>query len=149
MLYRKASYRAVMIGRVDTGADAVAISEPLTFDTWIREEFARGSGGFTALAVLIGIGTSSVTPLRSTWLPVVGADLDWKAISARFDAGGRDWDGACLAARRGAGGGPLSEPAARAALEALAAALVADRRLLNRERFFNRYGRRVRVEEVR
>lgn len=122
--------------------------EPLTFDTWIREEFSRGSGGFTALAVLFGIGTSSVTPLRSTWVQVVGADLDWKGISARFDAGGRDWDGACFAARRGGGGGPLGEPAAKLAVEALGKALVADRRLLNREHFFNRYGRRVRVEEV-
>ncbi len=122
--------------------------EPLTFDTWIRHTFAERTGGFTVLAVLVGIGTSSVTPLRSTWISVVGLDLDWKGLSARFDAGGHDWDGACLAARRRPEGGPLGEPAARAALAALGEALVADRHVLNREFFFNRYGQRVRVEEM-
>ena len=125
------------------------MSEPPTFDAWLREEFARSSGGFTALVVLVGIGTSSVTPLRSTWLQIVGADLDWKGIAARFTAGGTDWDGACFGVRRGPGGGPLSEPAARAALEALGRALVADRHVLNREHFFNRYGKRIKVEEIR
>lgn len=125
-----------------------AMREPPTFDAWVRAEFARDSGGFTALVVLVGIGASSVTPLRATWIPVVGADLDWKGLSARFNAGGSDWDGACVAARRGAGGGPLGEPAARAALEALGAALIADRHVLNREHFFDRYGSRIKVEEV-
>ncbi len=123
-------------------------SGPLTFDTWVRRAFSERTGGFTVLAVLVGIGTSSITPLRSTWIPVVGLDLDWKGLSARFDAGGHDWDGACLAARRRPEGGPLGEPAARTALAALGKALVADRHVLNREFFCNRYGQRVRVKEM-
>ncbi len=55
-------------------------ARPASFDAWIAEEFAA-TGAFTALVVLIGIGELTLTPLRSTWLHVIGTELDWPAVA--------------------------------------------------------------------
>jgi hypothetical protein len=120
-------------------------SEPLTFDAWVAAEF--GSGPFTALVVLMSIGELSVTPLRSTWFHVVGDELDWPDVRALLDGGGRDWDGALFAPRTG-DLGPLTDAAARIALEDLGERIIEDRTVLNAEHFFDRKGRRMRVEEA-
>ena len=122
-------------------------SEPLTFDAWIADELAR-TGGFTALVVLVGIGEVSVTPLRSTWFHVVGSELTWDGVAGLLDGAGVDWDGALFAPRTDRAGGPLSDPLARIELRDLGDGIIADRSLLNAEHFFDRQGRRMRVEEV-
>jgi hypothetical protein len=120
---------------------------PLTFEGWIAEEFARG-GPFTALVVLVAIGELSVTPLRSSFLHVIGTELDWSEIARLLDAGGPDWDAALFAPRTDAAGGPLSAASARIAERDLADAILADRKRINAEHFFDRSGRRLEVEEV-
>jgi len=120
---------------------------PFTFDAWIAEEFARG-GSFTMPVVLVAIGELSVTPLRSSWFHVIGPELDWDGVARLLDGGGADWDGALFASRRGRDGGPLGEPAARIAVKDLGEEILADRSRLNAEHFFDRNGRRMRVEEV-
>jgi len=123
-------------------------SEALTFDTWVAVELDE-SGPFTALVVLMAIGELSVTPLRSTWFHVIGDELDWAEVGRMLDGGGQDWDGVVFAPRtRADDGGPLSDAAARIALKDLGQSIVADRRVLNTEHFFDRLGRRMKVEEV-
>jgi hypothetical protein len=118
----------------------------LTFDKWLAGEFAR-TGAFTALVVLVGIGERTVTPLRSTWFHVIGDAVDWAGV-AELLSGGGDWDGALFAPRTGRDGGPLTDAAARIELRDLGDRVIADRTLLNEEHFFDRRGRRMRVEEV-
>lgn len=122
--------------------------ELLTFDGWVAEEFGR-TGGFTALVVLVGIGELTVTPLRSTWFHVVGRDLDWEAVARLLDGAGVAWDGAVFAPRTDRlTGGPLPDAVARLQIRELGTEIVTDRSVLNAEHFFDRLGRRMKVEEV-
>lgn len=125
-----------------------APDRPARFDAWLREEFT-GSGPFTALIVLVRIGELSVTPLRSTWVHVVGDDLGWSDVARLLDGAGVAWDGALFAARTDRAGGPLPDAAARVALRDLGDEVLGDRSLLNAGHFFDRRGRRLKVEEVR
>jgi len=120
---------------------------PSTFDAWIAEEFGR-EGPFTLLVALVAIGELSVTPLRSSWFHVIGTELDWGEVVRLLDGGGSDWDGAVFAPRSDEGGGPMREAAARIAVKDLGEAILADRAVLNEEHFFDRLGRRMKVEEV-
>lgn len=123
-------------------------SEALTFDAWVAAEFDE-TGPFTALVVLVAIGEISVTPLRSTWFHVIGRDLDWEQVGKLLDGGGRDWDGVLFAPRTDRDGdGPLPDATARIALQDLGRSVIEDRRVLNTEHFFDRLGRRMKVEEV-
>jgi hypothetical protein len=121
-------------------------SEPLTFDAWIAAEFAR-SGGFTALVLLVGIGELTVTPLRSTWFHVVGPNVDWTGMQELLSGAG-GWDGVLFVPRTDGSGGPLPDRSARIELQELAEQVIADRSLLNAGHFFDRRGRRLRVDEV-
>ena len=122
--------------------------DALTFDAWVADEFAS-TGGFTALVVLIGIGELTITPLRSTWFHVVGPDFDWTGVARLLDGAGVAWDGALFAPRTDrTEGGPLPDAVARLAVRDLGDEIVADRTVLNAEHFFDRRGRRMRIEEV-
>jgi hypothetical protein len=122
-------------------------TRPLTFDGWLAEELA-GSGSFTALVILVAIGELSVIPRRSTWFHIVGGDLDWAAVAGLLDGAGSDWQGAVFAPRTASDGGPLPDPVARVEVLALAERIRADRTVLNDEHFFDRRGRRLRVDEA-
>jgi hypothetical protein len=119
----------------------------LSFDAWVAAEFAR-TDGFTALVVVVAIGDLSVTPLRSTWFHVIGDELDWPQVAAMLNSGGSDWNGVVFSSRTDPAGGPLPDPLARIELRELGERLVADRSLLNAEHFFDRRGRRLRIDEV-
>lgn len=120
---------------------------PSGFDAWVAGEYARG-GPFTALVVLVGIGPLSVTPLASTWLHVVGRELDWPGVAALLDGAEVAWDGAVFGPRRARDGGPLPDAAARIDLRDFGQELIEDRSRINGAHFFDRRGRRMKVEEV-
>ncbi len=124
-----------------------APDRPARFDAWVAAEFAA-AGPFTALVVLARIGDLTVTPLRSTWVHVIGDELTWDDVARLFDGAGADWDGALFAPRTDRAGGPLPDAAARLALRDLGDAVIQDRTVLNTEHFFDREGRRLKVEEV-
>jgi hypothetical protein len=117
------------------------------FDRWVAEEFAR-NGEFTALVVLVAIAETRVTPLCSTYLNVVGDEVDWSEITVLFAGSGQDWSGASFFPVTAESGGPLDNPAARLRLRELEARLEADRLVLNQGHFFDKWGRRLKVEAV-
>jgi hypothetical protein len=126
----------------------VSTSEPATdFDQWITEEFAR-TGAFTALAVLVEISETQVTPLASTYFNVIGDETDWGEITVMFAGAGRSWDGASFYPVTGADGGPVDNPTARLKLREIEARLDDDRLVLNEGHFFDKLGRRMQVEEM-
>ena len=117
------------------------------FDRWIAAEFAR-TGAFTALAVLVEIFQQKVTPMCSTYFHVIGDEIDWSEITVLFAGAGREWDGAAFYSLVGPGGGPLDNPNARLRLRELEQRLDDDRLVLNEGQFFDKWGRRLKIEEV-
>jgi len=117
------------------------------FDRWISAEFAK-NGSFTALAVLVEIAGSKVIPLCSTYFNVVGDEVDWGEITVLFAGSGRQWDGAAFFPQRSTGGGPLDNPNARLRLRMLEERLDDNRLVLNEGHFFDKWGRRMKIEEV-
>jgi hypothetical protein len=117
------------------------------FERWIAEEFAR-TGDLTALVVLVAIDDPQVMPLCSTYFNVVGDEVDWAEITVLFAGSGQDWHGVAFFPATATGGGPLDNPSARTRLRALEARLDEDRLVLNEGRFFDRWGRALKIEEV-
>ena len=117
------------------------------FERWIAEEFGR-TGAFTALAVLVEITDTKVTPLCSTYFNVIGDEVDWADITVMFAGSGRTWDGASFYPLTEADGGPLDNPSARLQLRELEARLDIDRLVINEGHFFDKWGRRMIVEEM-
>ncbi len=117
------------------------------FERWLIGEFAS-SGAFTAFAILVEIAGTRVTPLCSTYFNVIGDEVEWSEIVLMFSGAGRDWDGAAFFPVVDADGGPLDNPTARSRLRALEARLDDDRLVLNEGHFFDKWGRRLTIEEV-
>ena len=122
-------------------------AEDTDFDRWIAEEFAR-TGEFTALVVLVAIADTQVTPICSTYLNVIGSDVDWGEITVLFAGSGQDWSGASFFPVTSRGGGPLDNPTARLQLRDLEARIDENRLVLNEGHFFDKWGRRLEIEEV-
>lgn len=129
----------------------MSISEPrhraTDFDEWIFAEFAE-RGPFTVLVVLVDIDETRITPLSSTFLHVIGDEVDWGGIGILFGGSGADWDGASFFPVTTSDGLPLDNAAARRELRKLKARLDDDRLVLNEGRFFDKWGRQMKVEEI-
>ena len=122
-------------------------SNATDFSEWLGGEFA-GSGEFTALVVLVDIAGTGITPLCSTYFNVIGDEVDWNDIVVMFAGSGAAWNGAAFFPIRALNGGPLDNPTARLRLRELEARLDDDRLVLNEGHFFDKWGRRMQVEEV-
>lgn len=115
------------------------------FDPWLGATFAD-HGAFTALVVLVRIAEPAVTPLASTFLTVVGDEVTWAELSGLFAGSGKPWDGAVFFAQLDAG--PLENGEARGRLRALEGRIRENRLVINEGDFFDRLGRRLKVEEI-
>ncbi len=127
--------------------DRVSPSDPGNdFEPWLAAEFA-GIGAFTALVVLVRIAPPLVTALCSTYVNVIGPEVSWGEIAVMFAGSGQDWDGAAFFPRQDAHRQPLPNPTARLLLRELEGRLEEDRLVLNEGHFFDRWGRRLRIDE--
>ncbi len=117
------------------------------FEEWITKEFET-TGEFTALVVLVDISETKVTPLCTTYFNVIGDEVDWNDIVLMFAGAGADWGGASFFPTLSAHGGPLDNPTARLKLRELEARLDDDRLVLNEGNFFDKWGRRMRIDEI-
>jgi hypothetical protein len=116
------------------------------FDEWIRQEF--GKGPFTVLIMLVEIGEESVEPVASSFLHVIGDDVDWFAMKAMLDRAPHGWQGAAFFPVRLAEAGPIADELARLKLLDLKEKVTADRLELNKGGFFDRLGRLIQIEEA-
>jgi hypothetical protein len=117
------------------------------FDEWLAE-MVRDHGEFTVLVILTEIGERSVVPLCSTYLHVMGDEVDWEEIKIMFAGSGRNWQGAAFFPTKGRNGGPIDNPTARVRLAELEAKVTANRMLLNDGQFFDTLGRRIKIEPM-
>lgn len=116
------------------------------FDDWLRATF-RDAGSFTALVVLVRISAPQVTPLASTFLNIIGDEVDWAGMIALFAGARQPWDGAAFFAQLD-DGAPLENGEARARLRALEQRIRENRLVINEGDFFDAFGRRLKVEEI-
>jgi len=115
------------------------------FERWLGKMLRKGH--FTALIVLVRIAEPRLEPLRSTFVHVVGDELDWGDIVMLLRGAGVSWDGAAFFPMR-EDGGLVPDELARARLRELEAALDQDRLVLNKGEFFDAWGRRLEVAEA-
>ena len=116
------------------------------FDRWIAAAYADG-GAFTSLVVLVEINGPRVTPSCSTFFNVIGDEIDWAGITLLFAGAGQPWDGAAFFPQISPDG-PLDNSTARVRLRLLEQRLDDDRLVLNEGHFFDKWGRRMKIEEV-
>ncbi len=125
----------------------MSISDLTEFDSWLRE-MVREHGEFTVLVVLTKIGERKIDPLCSTYLHVIGDEVDWDEIKVMFAGSGHDWNGAAFFPTKARNGGPIDNPTARARLAELEAKVTEDRMILNEGHFFDLEGRRIEIEPM-
>lgn len=119
---------------------------PALFDQWLPAEYRR-RGDFTVLVVLVGIETRSIELLSSTFMNVIGDETLWREVRQLFQSSETDWNGAAFFPVDSFIG-PVPNDMARTQLRALEEKVRADRRVLNGGHFFDRKGRRLKVEEI-
>jgi hypothetical protein len=117
------------------------------FDIWLAD-MVRRHGKFTVLVILTEISPRRVVPLCSTYLHVIGDEVEWEEIKAMFAGSGRDWDGAAFFPTKARDGGPVDNPTARLRLAELEGKVRADRMILNEGQFFDTRGRRIEIEPI-
>jgi hypothetical protein len=115
------------------------------FDDWLVETFAR-FGAFTMLIVLVEIGETSVTPLRSSYLHVIGDETRWLDMERLFAGAGAAWNGAAFF--RADRDGLVEDATAKRRLASLTRHLDQDRSILGEGEFFNSKGLRLKIEEI-
>jgi hypothetical protein len=123
------------------------VAQELQFDEWVVNEYRR-TGGFTALVVLIATGNLEVVPLRSTFMHVIGDELNWLELSKLLHGSGVSWNSVLIIAVADTAGGPIEDIAAREALRSLEKRIIEDRMVINEGHFFDKWGRRMKIEEA-
>ena len=123
----------------------MSTSNETEFDAWLADMVAE-HGEFTVLVILVQIAGAAVTPLCSTYLHVIGSEVDWSEIVVMFAGSGHTWDGAALFPTKAARGGPVDNPTAHRRLRELEQKVAEDRMTLNDGHFFDVRGRRIRVD---
>jgi hypothetical protein len=120
------------------------------FDDWLQAEYRSGDRrGFTMFAILVKITAKAVDPICSTYMHVIGTEVDWGEITTLFAGSGMKWDAAAFFPQRDSRhNGPLDNPTARVHLLDQEAKITADRMAINEGHFFDVWGRRMKVEEV-
>jgi hypothetical protein len=125
----------------------LSTSERTEFDQWLAG-MVREHGQFTLLVVLTAIGERSVTPLCSTYMHVIGDEIEWEEIKVMFAGSGQSWDGAAFFPTKAQNGGPVDNPTARLRLAELEAKVNQDRMVLNDGHFFDTQGRHIEIEPI-
>lgn len=117
------------------------------FDAWFTAKYAE-TQGFTALVLLIVLAGSKVNAVSCSYVHVVGDELDWRQMRGLFDRSGRTWDAVAIYAEASPGGGPLIDLVAQARLQERITEVMADRMRLNESGFFDKKGRRIRIDPI-
>jgi len=125
----------------------LSISEHTDFDDWLNATFAL-QGPFTAFIVLVEIRGTDVTPLASTYVHVIGTEIDWADVTVLLAGSGRDWQGAVFFAEQDGVNGPLNAVKARLRLQLLETEIDTNRLHINKGQFFDPWGRRMKIEAV-
>lgn len=120
---------------------------PTDFDAWLAARFAEG-GAFTALIVIMTVTDTTVEPIASTYAHVIGGDIAWPQMAGLLDGSGKDWDAVVIFPAAMESGGAVPDESARLTLRRIEEEVLRDRRTINAGHFFDRLGRRMKLEEI-
>jgi len=115
------------------------------FDDWLVETFAK-VGSFTMLIVLVEIGETSVSPLASSYLHVIGNETRWADMVDLLSHANVLWSGAAFF--QGDRTGLIDDATAKQRLASLTRHLEKDRSILTHSEFFNAQGLRMKIEAI-
>ncbi|WP_024585349.1 hypothetical protein [Aliihoeflea sp. 2WW] len=118
------------------------------FDAWLAGEYER-RGDFTVMVVLVDIAETRIDLLRSTYMNVIGDETRWVELRELLSGSGAAWNGAAFFPVSAFFNGPVPNDIARSELRDLEDRLREDRRVLNEGHFFDRKGRRLKVDELK
>jgi hypothetical protein len=115
------------------------------FDDWLVKTFAQ-VGWFTLLIVLVDISETTISPLASSYVHVIGDETRWTDIVELMSGAGVSWNGAAfLQAERT---GLVDDSTAQKRLSSLTKHLEGDRSILVHSELFNAEGHRLKIEEI-
>jgi len=125
----------------------LSTSEATDFDRWLADMHGR-VGDFTALVILVDVSGAKVSPLCSTYVHIIGTEVDWSELTLMFAGSGQPWTGAAFFPTQGRHGGPTDNPTARLRLKELEDEVMRNRMILNDGQFFDSFGRHIRIDPV-
>ncbi len=117
------------------------------FERWIVEQYAA-SNGFTALILLLTLGSDKVEMISCSYVHVIGDEVRWKDMKSMLDASRRKWDAFAIFPESPPGGGPLIDLVAKARLQERIDEVTVNRMILNDAGFFDTRGRHIRIDPV-
>ena len=115
---------------------------PTAFDRWFADTLAR-EGPFTLFLILFEQAPTTIVPIRSSYLHVIGPDLRWDELVALIAEAEPAWHSLAVFAAKSANGGPLPDVEAQQRLATLQAAVIRDRLTVRRGELFDPLGRRL------
>ena len=128
-----------------TTDDPPAMTTPAEtdFDDWLIATYGE-AGSFTMLFVLLRIAESTVEPLRSAYLHVVGDETRWPDMVSLFAGARVPWEAVVFF--RAGREGLVEDREAKARLASLTRGLHEDGGLIREGEFFNAEGLRLRLD---
>ena len=122
-------------------------SKGAEFERWIVEQYAA-TNGFTALILLINLGSDKVDLISCSYVHVIGDEVRWKDMKNMLDAARLKWDAFAVFPESPPGGGPLIDLVAKARLQERIDEVTVNRMVLNDAGFFDTHGRHIRIDPV-
>ena len=117
------------------------------FETWLKQTFAR-QGAFTMFLILMKEEPTTLSPLCSSYLHVIGDDVPWTDLTETLNGAGVIWDSVATFAGQDEFQQIFADADAKARLRELELALMADRLVLQKGELFDRWGRRLQIERM-
>ncbi len=115
---------------------------PTAFDRWFAATLDR-EGTFTMFLVLFEEAATTIVPVRSSYLHVIGPDLRWDELVVLIAETDTAWHSLGVFAAKAAAGGPLPDVEAQRRLASLQQAVIRDRLTVRKGELFDRLGRRL------
>ena len=120
---------------------------PTAFDRWLDETLDR-EGPFTMFLILMEQAPTTIVPIRSSYLHVIGPDIRWEEMEALLNEADADWSSVAVFAAKSPSGGPMPDVEARRRLASLQAAVIRDRMTIRKGELFDARGRKLELSPL-
>ena len=117
------------------------------FDRWLDETLDR-EGPFTMFLILMEQAPTTIVPIRSSYLHVIGPDIRWDEMVALMSEAETAWSSVAVFAAKAASGGPMPDVEARQRLASLQTAVIRDRMTVRKGDLFDTMGRKLELSPL-